>query len=412
MVGPFLISILAAAVNPAGIYDEGIRSLAVSNPDDFMAPPVIRLATNDRLRINFDMIGEERSYLRYRLIHCNADWQPSRLLEHEYLDGFNEAEVEDYGYSTNTFVRYVNYNIDIPNSAMQPTVSGNYILQVYPEGEPDNILFQTGFYVTENTAIMTGCATPRTDFGFNTEYQQIEIVADVAGTEVQNPWQDLILNVMQNNVAYSQRTSTRPLRVEGTRVVYSHDPSLVYKAGNEYRRFETVRADYPGMNVDSVGFVGRIHQAWLIPDEPRKGKGYAYDRTQHGRFKIDEYNSTDPDMGADYVMTHFTLAMSELPGSDVYVDGDFAHGQYGRQNRMTYDSVKSAYIADIPLKQGSYNYRYVVSEGEGGSIDAGPIEGNHYETDNEYLVMLYLRRPGSRADRLISVRLIDGKCCE
>ena len=411
MVGALLFPLLAAAVNPNSINDGRIRSLSITNPYDFMASQVVRLGTDDRLRINFDIMGEDREYLRYRLVHCNADWQPSRLLEPEYLDGFNESEVEDYGYSSNTYAHYVNYNIEIPNPEMKPLVSGNYLLQVYPEDAPGDILFQTGFYVTENAVSLSACATSRTDYGFNTEYQQVEAEADVAGAGMINPWQDLILNVVQNNVPQTLKTTVRPLRVEGERVYYAHDPSLIFPAGNEYRRFETVRADYPGMNVDSVGFNGRLHQAWLTPDLPRCGKGYVYDHTSHGRFKIDEYNSTDPDLGADYIVTRFTLTMPEFRGREVYVDGGFNSGLYDRRNLMRYDEAESAYTAEIPLKQGSYNYRYVVVE-NGGDPNATPLEGNHYETANEYLVMLYLRLPGSRADRLIGVRQIGSGGCE
>ena len=80
------------------------------------------------------------------------------------------------------------------------------------------------------------------------------------------------------------RELRQPLRVEGGSVVYSHMPELVFRAGNEYRRFETVRTDYPGMNVDSVKFGENNWHAWLMQDESRVEKDYNFDITQHGRF--------------------------------------------------------------------------------------------------------------------------------
>ena len=71
------------------------RSLKVSNPDNFMSPPVLRLGTDDRISINFDEIGDDYSELRYRLIHCDADWKRSVLTESEYIGGFNEEDVSD-----------------------------------------------------------------------------------------------------------------------------------------------------------------------------------------------------------------------------------------------------------------------------------------------------------------------------
>ncbi|MDE6578582.1 MAG: DUF5103 domain-containing protein, partial [Muribaculaceae bacterium] len=311
------------ALNPEQINDPLVKSLTVRNPENFMAPPVIRLNTADRLDINFDIIGEDAEHLRYRLLHCNADWQPSRLLEQEYLKGFNEAEIEDYAFSSNTFIHYVNYNLEIPNSQMQPVAGGNYLLQVYRENYPDEILFQTGFYVSENTVTLQGDVTTRTDKGVDAGYQQVELRVDAGGEEIRNPWQDLVVNVIQNNSPSSLRTTFHPLRVEGKVIEYAHDPNLIFPAGNEYRRFETVRTDYPGMHVDSVVFNGKMFEAYLTPDLPRAGKGYEYDRTQHGRFKIDDYNSTDANLGADYVLTHFSLIMPYQPGADIYPDGEF-----------------------------------------------------------------------------------------
>ncbi len=399
----------AAEVNTASaIFAPRVRTLSVRNPDNFMAPAVIRPATDDRLVINFDIIGDAHEYLRYRLLHCNADWQPSRLLESEYVDGFNEAQITDYAYSSNTYVHYVNYNIVIPNEDMRPLASGNYLLQVFNEDTPDETLLQCRFSVTESSVVIHPRVTTRTDRGFNTEWQQLDIDVDLSALPVTNAYQDLIVTVTQNNRPETTRTMTHPLRVESQHAIFEHDPNLIFGASNEYRRFETVRIDYPGMHVDSVRFGGTNWHAYLGYDENRAEKDYSFDKTQNGRFMIDEYNATDPDLGADYVTVHFTLDSPEVIGGDVYVDGDFALHRFDDRNRMTYDYTTQLYTAEIPLKQGSYNYQYVVLPKEGsGRPDPGPIEGNFYETRNEYLVQVYYRPPGARADRLVGTTYVN-----
>ncbi len=407
-----VLTMLCMALNGYGvvntssaIFDRNVRTLKITNPDNFMAPAILRLGTSDRLFINFDIIGDAHDYLRYRLIHCNADWQPSRLLESEYVEGFNEAQLTDYAYSSNTFVHYVNYNIEIPNPDMQPLVSGNYVLQVYPEGDPEQLLLQARFAVTENSMPTAGGMSPRTDMGFNTEYQQLSIAIDAGGGRY-NPYQDFVVTVMQNNRPETMRTLRHPLRVDGSTIIFEHAPELIYQAGDEYRRFETVRTDYAGMHVDSVKFGGTNWHAWLSPDSPRVDKDYVYDSTQHGRFMIDEYSATDPDLGADYVTVHFTLDSPEIIGGDVYVSGDFTLNNLSDSNRMRYDYTTRLYTAEIPLKQGSYNYQYVVVPRGGGMPDPSIVEGNKYETNNEYLVQVFLCLPGSRADRLVGVTVL------
>ena len=392
----------AATDTTERIFDPDVKTVSVRNPDDFMAPPVIRPASDDMLVVSFDIIGDAHRYLRYRLLHCNADWQPSRLLESEYVDGFNEASITDFAYSSNTYVHYVNYRIVIPNDDLRIIAGGNYLLQVFEEDNPDDLLFQTRFSVTENSAVINPRMTTRTDRGYNTEWQQIDLDIDLSALSVKNPYQDLIVTVTQNNRPETMRRVTHPLRVDGQHVIFEHDPNLIFGGGNEYRRFETVRVDYPGMHVDSVRFGGSNWHAYLSVDENRNESAYSYDRTQQGRYMIDEYNATDPDLGADYVTVHFTLDAPEAIGGDVYVDGDFTLHRFDERNKMTYDYTSRQYTAEIPLKQGSYNYQYAVLPKSGsGTPDISLVEGNHHETRNEYQVKVFWCPPGARADRLI-----------
>lgn len=369
---------------------------------------MIRLGTADRITVNFDLISDSHEYLRCRLLHCNADWTPSRLQESEYLESFNEFEVTDYAYSANTYVHYVNYSITIPEGDMQPLVSGNYILQVFPDNDPDDIWLQTRFEVSENTSEINGLVSSRTDKGFNSEWQQLTLEVDIAGTEIKNPYQDLIVTVTQNNRPETTRILTHPMRTDGTKVIFEHDPKLIFKAGNEYRRFETVRADYPGMGVDSVRFDGNFWNAYISRALPRSHTDYVYDRTQHGRFAVDEYNSSDPNLGADYVKVHFSLQPTpELNGQRVYVDGDFTNHEFTDTNRLHLNPESGMLELEMALKQGSYNYQFVTIDESTGMPDPSPVEGDFHDTGNEYLVNVYLRQTGSRADRLIGSTLLN-----
>lgn len=424
-----------AADTSTAIFNPNFKTLKVSVADNFLSPPVIRLGSDDRLIISFDEIGEENSWLQYRLIHCNADWQPSRLTESEYIDGFNIADIEDFAYSQNTFVHFTNYRIELPNSDMQPLVSGNYLLQVFDRDQPDRVILQTRFMVAENTASVTGGVTSRTDRGFNTEWQQLDFAVSIPQEWRANPYQDVTVTVMQNGSESSRRIIPNPLRVENSTLFFSHSPELIFPAGNEYRRFEAISVTFPGMGADSVKYGGSNYHIWLKPDSPRALKNYEYDQTQHGRFIVREYNATDSDLGADYVTVHFTLDLPYQRDVDIFVDGEMTHDTFSDRNCMTYDTENRLYRLELPLKQGAYNYRYVtipkntpasqlssqtdgaalVSPKTSGSRHISPqssqaaqistdlIEGNKYETRNEYWVAVYYHPPGARADRLLTL---------
>lgn len=407
MVVATLFTLRSEVDTTTGIFDRRFRTLKTEVEDNFMSPPVIRLGTNDRILVKFDEIGEDNSYLEYRLIHCDADWQPSRLIESEYLEGFNSVRIEDYAYSTATFVHYVNYLIAFPNEELQIKHSGNYLLQVYDPERPEETLLQTRFQVTENRARIEGNVTSRTDMGHNTYWQQLAFEIDCQGIGEFNPYQDIIVYVTQNDREATKRRIMTPLRVSGDKIIYEHLNDLVFGASNEYRRFESVSNSFPGMRVDSLRYMGSNYHVWLKVDEPRQSASYSYDQTQHGRFLVREYNSTDSDIGADYITVHFLLECPELPSYDIYLDGEFTHGRMDKENQLTYDHRVGGYVAEVPLKQGAYNYQYVTRSRQTGEISTSTIEGDKYETLNEYGIAVYFRPPGARADRLISYRILQ-----
>ncbi|MDE6715559.1 MAG: DUF5103 domain-containing protein, partial [Muribaculaceae bacterium] len=84
---------LAQPLTDTRIYNSNYKSLQVHPANNEFAPPVIELNSDERLIISFDELKSDRTYLRYRILHCNADWQPSQLVDSEYLDGFNEGEI-------------------------------------------------------------------------------------------------------------------------------------------------------------------------------------------------------------------------------------------------------------------------------------------------------------------------------
>lgn len=85
-----------------GIFDPAFRTMMIYEGDNRLGFPIMNLGSSDRITLTFDELAEDRRYLRYRLIHCNADWTPSQLVESEYIDGFNIADIEDYALSQAT----------------------------------------------------------------------------------------------------------------------------------------------------------------------------------------------------------------------------------------------------------------------------------------------------------------------
>lgn len=400
----------AAAVTDTstGIFHPSFRSLQIEVEGAPYAPDVIMLGDeSDRITISFDELADDRRYMRYELIHCDRDWRPESLVDSEFLEGFNQADVDEYAFSEATLVHYVHYTIRIPNSGMRITRSGNYLLRVYDESDPDETLLQARFGVCEATMRVGADVTSRTDIDTNETHQQISVTVDTRDTDVKDYFGDVTVKVSQNGRADNEVSVNRPLRVASGKLYFEHNRQLIFDAGNEYRRFEIISTQFPGIGVEDIDYRAPVYNMTLIPDRQRSLSGYLYDSTQHGRFLIREYNSTDSDVEADYVMTHFSLEIPRQEGMDFFLDGDFTMRRFDPLSRMVWSNATNRYEASMLLKQGAYNYQYLaVPTGSVKGITA-PVEGDYFETVNEYEVRVYHRRPGERFDRLTAVTSVN-----
>ena len=384
------------------IIDGNVRSLKVVPASNMYLPPVIVLGSDDYLVVNFDYIDYDYHYLRYSLQHCDAQWQPSQLLESEYLDGFNYADIDDYRQSEGTFTHYYNYSFALPNEDMRFTKSGNYVLRVFEQDDPDKVLFQTRFMVCEPKVTVLTEVTANTDEDYKDAHQQLTINLNYRQGTIADPYSELKTVIFQNTRIDNAVVLRRPTTAGIGTVTYEHKPELIFEAGNEYRRFETVNIHSINMGVAAIDYVQPFYHATLYADVPRVNEQYLYDQTQRGRYIVRNAEGDDSFIDADYVVTHFTLNTGgPIDGGNIFLEGEFTHGLPANTTMMKYDATTGCYVNDLLLKQGAYNYQYLwVPNGEGIGM-TGVIDGDKYQTVNQYLVLVYHRPSGGRYDQLI-----------
>lgn len=407
LIAGCLCKAIAQETTEQGIFHPDFATLQVSNLRNPYGPPVIVDGSGDKLIVSFDEFSDEIRRMRCSLLHCNADWQPSGLVDSEFLDGFNEAEVTDGEFSRATLTHYVHYTIEIPSEKLRPLLPGNYLLRVYDEMFPDKILIQARFSICSHELRVVADVSSRTDIDFMQSHQQLQIEVDASQSLVNNLYTDLKVIVNQNYRPDTEVTLTAPSSVRGKTAIYAHRSELIFGGGNEYRRMEIISTSWPGMGVDRMTSEPNGYVAWLQTDIPRHDKQYEYDQTQAGRFTIREYNSTHSDTQAEYITTLFTLESPKLEGVEVYLEGDLTGRKLDESSRMEYDAHAGAYVKDIFLKQGAYNYQYVARSTSGDKTSSTSLtEGNFHDTDNVYTIYVYYRRPNERFDRLAGVTMV------
>ncbi|MBR5029959.1 MAG: hypothetical protein IKX63_02500 [Muribaculaceae bacterium] len=88
------------------------------------------------------------------------------------------------------------------------------------------------------------------------------------------------------------------------------------------------------------------------------------------------------------------------------MQGEFTLGMPPEQCVMRYDPNYGTYNCDILLKQGAYNYQFLWVPNGSGVGQTAKIEGDKYQTANEYLVKVYDRPFGERYDHFVGFGII------
>ena len=389
------------------IHNPHIQTVQVTARDDFEAPPVITLEEDDWVELSFDELSHDYHQYCYRITHCNADWTPSDLNEMDYMDGFDENFIEDYEQSDVTTMLYTHYRLALPNDDVQLKLSGNYLVTVYDREDAEHPVLKAGFSILDKKANVMATVSGDTDIDHNKTHQQVSFKVNYKGYTVRNPQQELKAVVMQNGRTDNAVTNLKPTHISANEAQYVRNRRLIFDAGNEFRRFETVSRRHISMRVDHLQFFDPYYHATLMPDEVRN-RNYTYDRDQNGRFLIrNEDTIDDHNTEADYFFVHFNLQPEELlADGHLYLQGGFTYNRFDRQTEMKYNPETDCYECTMLLKQGAYNYQYLFVPKGSRTGTTLPTEGDFFETENEYLILIYHRPFGERYDQLIGMQQV------
>ncbi len=366
--------------------------------------PIIQLGTHQQLEFSFDDLTHEYRRYTFNIMHCDyLGNQTEDLFESDYTSNAEADEViDDYQPSQNTTVLYNHYSLSIPNQRVRPLKSGNYKLVVKAEGEDgeEYTVAESCFCVVDPQLRLTASCTTNTDIDWNAEHQQLTVTADLGTLPLRDAQNEFHIVVLQNGRYDNAVIAPRPTSQSAQVLRWEHCRDLIFEAGNEYRKMEFLSTRYPGMHGESMQWLEGYYNYALFADAPRRN--YLYDEDQDGISVIRSQDTTDPDVEADYALTHFSLEALPLADRDVYVHGRWAAGGFCPTYKMTYNEVSEAYEASILLKQGYYNYLYLTTEKGGkGKGSTAFAEGNWFQTENEYTFLSYYRPSGTRYWQMI-----------
>ena len=406
----FMVFAFAAAAQiPDHIYKPNIRTVKLFKYGDIYSYPAMMLNSGEQLVLHFDDMDGDVKYYYYTFQLCNADWTPADIQSYDYIKGFRSSRITTYRNSSIIATRYTHYQLVFPDRNLTPTRSGNYLMKIFLNDDTSKLVFTKRFLVVNNKAVVKAQITQPFNVNYFRTHQRVSVSVNTTNSQINSfSPQDLKVTVLQNNVWSSGTIMDKPTIFRGNYFEYSNEENTTFQAGKEWRWISLKSLRLMSDRMQRIVDTDKVKtEIYVKPDVERRQQIYVYYNDLDGIYTIENSDGTNPYWQSDYAYVHFTFippGNKPYEGKSVYLFGELVNYEQNDDSRMIFNEEKGVYEKVLYLKQGYYNYSYVTltdKKTENMQPSLENIEGNYWGTENSYMVLVYYRPFGARADELI-----------
>jgi Domain of unknown function (DUF5103) len=360
--------------------------------------PIFKIG--EGFEFNFDDLhGTEDNYF-YEITHYNYNWTASDLVKNEYLEGVDNMRIQDYENSFNTLQLYSHYRLKFPNKLTRITKSGNYLISIFNDNH--ELVFSKKFIIYEGLAEVPMQVKRARNVTDNSYKQNLDFSIKSTTLLFQNPNQNVKVVLLQNADWNTAIYNIKPQYTIGNDLIFKYDKETQFYAGNEYLNFDSKQIRFGNNSIARVDSNGGLYNSHLYTDNARKNKVYTFFPDVNGNFQVRNLNGQNSDVDADYSWVYFTLfSPTSLADASIYVTGMFSNYSLTPEYKMDYNADKGVFEKAILIKQGFTNYHYTLLDQNNKIEQKEAIDGNFYQTENQYTALVYYRANGERYDRII-----------
>jgi hypothetical protein len=399
------------AQSPDTIYAKNIKTVRLYKSGNQLSIPVIKLNGNDLLELHFDDLDADVKYYYYTYQLCNSDWTPANLGQFDYLKGFTQTRITNYRFSAVSHVRYTHYQAVLPDQSMYPTRSGNYILKVFLNGDTSQLVFTKRLLVVDNKSAIAARVTQPYAPQLTHTHQKLQFTVDVKALQSFNAAQQIKVVVLQNYRWDIAMTNLKPAFIRGTSLEYNSENTAVFPAGKEWRWLDLRDFHLQSDRVLTADYKKNSTDIFLRPDASLVNQRYVYYQDLNGMSAIEAIRGINPYYEGDYATVYFSFVPPNgdaYTNKDIYLFGQLTDYDFTDSTKMIFNPQEKKYETHLLMKQGYYDYTYMAVDKNNPKVYS-ELDGNYFETENLYTILVYYRPFIGRSDELIGVATFDSR---
>jgi hypothetical protein len=406
-----ITSIGFSQIQSDAIFQSNIRTIRFHTYGNQLSLPIYNLNSGSRMLLAFDdMDGDVKSYY-YTYQLCDYDWQPVDISPMDYINGFTQIRIADYQYSSIAYTKYTHYQVTLPDPSSLPSRSGNYIVKVFLDGDTSKLAFTRRLLVVNPMTKVSAQVLVPSSPEYSQTHQRIRVTVNTRALNAFSAGQQVKVLVLQNYRWDNAQGNVPPTFIRGNILEYNSEDAFLFPGGKEWRWIDLQSLRLQNDRADSVHTVKNIADVYMRTDVDRATQKYVYYHDLNGLYQIQTFESIDPNTQGDYANVHFKFAPPDrtpYPDKDVYLFGQLTDYQLNDATKLKFNANKGMYEGKAFLKQGYYSYGYMFINKKDPTQTSQP-DGNHFETENVYTILVYYKSFNDQSDELIGIANIDSR---
>ena len=400
------------AREPDKIYKNYIATAQLYTYGDQTQIPIYTLGGDAKFQLDFDDLegGYKNYYYTYQL--CDYNWKPNDLLQtFDFIKGYTQNRITNYRYSSLSLTKYTHYQATLPDRNSTPSKSGNYLLKIFLDADTSKLVFTKRLLVLDPKSTINAFVAQTVTGDNFLRNQKIRFTATLGDVNSFSAAQQVKAVVLQNNNWNTAQKDIKPTFVRENILDYSSELVANFPAGKEWRWLDLRSFSLQSDRVHHADYSKTFTNIYLKPDLDRSSERYIYYPDYNGAYNIVTYESINPFWQGDYATVHFSFAPPNgiaYVGKDIYLAGQFTGFNLDDKFKMKFNETTGLYETDVFMKQGYYTYTYYLADKNGGDFN-NTLEGNYWETENNYTILIYYKGFMDRVDQLLGAAQINSR---